>query len=362
MALKFSALSLLTGLLLSGCNQQAAIEICSAPDTQKVIGSLLMDQAGKLTVEKKYDYYDGSFVLTGSQIRAVLDQVQIAVDNVKGVKQEANSGKSVCSGLVKITVPTALLTQVDQTREIQHQSKIAQYAEQLHIGHNANVFSQEMEYSVQSVGHGKEPQVEFGEAPLVSLLDEITTSALIQTTLGGQDFQETHPVQDNQQLKQDVQSLKIEVEPVQPEAEKIKVSEQKPGLARPNQELPEVQQVQTELDQERVTQQQLLPHDTDTQPITTSFNCTKAKKPTEIAICNSRELAALDVENMLRYKKAKDIDAVATHDIWKQSIKSKYACGTDISCIKAAYNQSMSSYACVIADNESDCGVELVSE
>jgi uncharacterized protein len=81
-----------------------------------------------------------------------------------------------------------------------------------------------------------------------------------------------------------------------------------------------------------------------------------------VTICTNRELAALDVENSQRYKNAKDIDAVATHEIWKKSIKSKYACGTDVDCIKEVYKKSIQSYECVSSDKNSDCGVDTVDQ
>jgi uncharacterized protein len=42
---------------------------------------------------------------------------------------------------------------------------------------------------------------------------------------------------------------------------------------------------------------------------------------------------------MALYKKAKVI--------WQESIKSKYACGTDVSCITKTYEKSIQRYQCV---------------
>ena len=61
---------------------------------------------------------------------------------------------------------------------------------------------------------------------------------------------------------------------------------------------------------------------------------------------------------MKLYKIAKDIDAIATHEIWKESIKSKYACGTNVDCIKEVYKKSIQSYGCVSSDRNSDCSVD----
>ena len=78
-----------------------------------------------------------------------------------------------------------------------------------------------------------------------------------------------------------------------------------------------------------------------------AFDCKKATKPTEITICANTELAALDVENMAAYKNAKNRDPIASKEILSASVKSKYSCGMDISCIKSSYEKSIVEFKCV---------------
>ena len=134
--------------MLSGCNEQIPAASCSAPDTQKLIGTLLTEQAEKLTVAKRQDQYDGSTVFGAVKINTLLSAIQAAVTNVKTVKEESNSRQSFCSGLLQVTVPPAMLADLDYAREAQHQPKIAQYAKQLNIENNNNVFFQQVEYEV----------------------------------------------------------------------------------------------------------------------------------------------------------------------------------------------------------------------
>lgn len=365
MTIKLFILSLVSALMLSGCNQQSPMSSCSSPATQKVIASLLTEQTEKLTAEKKYDYYEGSFVFGGSKIRASLAQVQAALENIKTAEQDPDSSKVFCSGQLKVTIPAEMLADADWARDAQHQAKIAQYARQVNIENNANVFTQDLEYSVQPAGDGKELQVEFENAAWVRLLDEVTTSALLKPTLDVQDPQEIYHVQEAQQSTQEIEQLKPEAEPVKSDAEKIKALQEKQGLDRLNKELLEAEQVEKELAKERATRQvapQSLPADVATKQASPSFNCAKATRATEITICTNAELAALDVENMRRYKAAKDIDAVATHEIWKESIKSKYNCGAHTDCIKEVYKKSISNYSCVAGDKESDCDAEAVPQ
>ncbi|MGZ5054809.1 MAG: lysozyme inhibitor LprI family protein [Methylobacter sp.] len=366
--LKNTALLTFTGLLLAGCNNLTPAESCSSPDTQEIIGQLITERAAKLTADRKYDYYDGTSVFGGVKVRALLAQLQITVESSKAVKEDANHIK-LCSGLLKVTVPANVLADANQARKIQHEPEIGLYAEQFNIENSGNVFTQDIEYRVPPIGEGKTQQVEIEDAGWANVLDQVITFALLKPTL---DVEVNDPVPLNEPPKQAVARLKPEVEQEKPQAEPAKVEEdkliaalQKQGLEKLNQELLEAEQVQKEKLQERASQPaatQALPSVTTTQPISPSFNCSKASKPTEITICTHRELAALDVENSKLYKNAKDIDAVATHEIWKESIKSKYACGTNVDCIKEVYKKSIQSYGCVSSDKNSDCVADTIDQ
>jgi hypothetical protein len=352
--LKNTALLTLTSLLLAGCNGLTPDASCSSPETQKLMGQLITEQAAKLTADKKYDYYDGASVFGGLKVRALLDQFQIAVENSKTVKEDSNNIK-LCIGLLKVTVPANVLADANQARTIQHEPEIGLYAEQFNIENSGNVFTQDIEYRVQLAGESKTQQVEIEDAGWANVLDQMITSALLKPTL---DVEVNDPVPLNEQSQQAVARLKPETEPAKVADDPLKATRQKQGLEKLNQELLEAEQVQKEMLRERASEPAAtpsLPSVAPTQPIAPSFNCSKASKPTEITICTHRELAALDVENSKRYKNAKDIDAVATHEIWKESIKSKYACGTDVDCIKEVYKKSIQSYGCVSSDKNSDC-------
>jgi hypothetical protein len=355
--LKNAALLTLTGLMVAGCNNLTPAASCSSPETQKLIGQLMTEQAAKLTADKKYDYYDGASVFGGVKVRALLAQLQIAVENSKTVQEDANHIK-LCSGLLKVTVPAHVLADANQARKIQHEPETGVYAEQFNIENSGNVFSQDIEYRVSPMGEGKAQQVEMEDAAWANVLDQMITFALLKPTL---DAEVTDSVPLNEPPKQAVARSKPETEPATVADDRLKAALQRQGLERLNQEMLEAEQAQKEMLQERASQPAAtpsLPSVTTDQPISPSFNCSKASKPTEITICTHRELAALDVENSKRYKNAKDIDAVATHEIWKESIKSKYACGTNVDCIKVVYNQSIQKYGCVSSDKESDCGIE----
>ena len=240
--------------------------------------------------------------------------------------------------------------------------KLQHYAKQLNIENNNNVFFQQVDYkvayTVQPKGGGKDLHIKFESDAGVLLLDEIATAVLLKPIVKAQ---EAESVQTNEQLPQEVEQVKLE-------AEKLRAAPDKQGMDRLNSELLEEEQVQKTLSpvaKEHVSEQvstPSLPPASTTKQAAPSFDCSKAKKPTDMTVCANPELVALDVKNMKHYKNAKAIDANTTKAIFKASIKSKYACGTAVDCIKKVYQQSILKYRCVAAGKEVECGADTASQ
>jgi hypothetical protein len=266
-------------------------------------------------------------------------------------KEKPNSRQSLCSGQLQITLPPSLHADVDYVREAQHQPKIAQYGSQLSIKYSNNVFVQNVEYkaeyTLQTNGEGYDLHVDFKSDTAVHLLDEIATAALLKPTLNV-------PEDDRVQLKQ-------KVEPVEPEADKPSTLQSEQRLNKLNQELREEEQVQKKqslVTKEQIPEQvapQLAPPAIPAKRIAPSFDCSKAPRSTDIAVCTNPELVALDLNNMKLYIKAKSIDATATKAIFNASIKMKYACKANVDCIKQVYQKSIVNYGCIAAGKTSDC-------
>jgi hypothetical protein len=358
MPIKYYAILLASSVMLSGCNKQVPTAGCSSPDTQKQIDSLLTEQAVKLTTEKRYDQYDGSFTFGATKIRAELAKIQITVENIKIVSQEPDSSKSICNGLLKITVPATMLNEANQSRNALHESVIPEYAKSFNIQNDSNLFTKNLEYSVKPTGIGKAPLVELKSTEWAHLLDGIITAILLRPNL---DVQETFIVQEVDPQKQAIKSIKPEEKPAENETESIRVMQEKQGLAKLNAELLEAEQAEKELSHEtkapisQPVASQSLSSDAVTKQTNPSFNCSKATKPAENTICANSELIALDIENAQIYKKARAIDPVATNTIWKESIHSKYACGINVDCIATVYKKSIRNYECVVAETETNC-------
>jgi len=317
-----------------------------------LIRTNLIEQAAKLTIAKRYDQYEGSTVFGAVNVNNLLAQLHIAVANVKTTKEDPNSRQSLCSGQLQITVPPSLLADVDYAREAQHQPKITQYANQLNIENSNNVFSQDVEYKAEytlqpNAEEGKDLHVDFENDAWVHLLDEITTAALLKPTLNV-------PEDDRVQLKQ-------KVELVKPEADKPSPLQSEQRLNKLNQELREEEQVQKKqsfVTKKQIPEQvtpQLAPPAIPAKQTAPSFDCSKAPRSTDIAVCTHPELVALDLNNMKLYIKAKSIDATATKAIFNASIKMKYACKANVDCIKQVYQKSIVNYGCIAAGKTSGC-------
>ena len=265
-------------------------------------------------------------------------QLQIAVANIKETQEDSNSRQSFCTGVLQVTVPKAILADVAYVRDALRKPTIAQLASQLNIENSHNVFSQNLEYhaeyTLQPNGGGKDLHVGFKNEAWVHLLDEIVTSALLKPTLNEQ---EVGSVQLHEQPNPEVKPVNPEVkELAKLDAEKPSAMTHRPGLDKLNAELLEEEQAQKTLSQEpkdHVCEQVAptwVPPVPSTKPKSPSFDCSKAKKPTDMTVCANSKLVDLDVRNNQFYKKAKSKNAAATKAIFLASIKSKYACGTPL--------------------------------
>ncbi|MDQ0316260.1 lysozyme inhibitor LprI family protein [Amorphus orientalis] len=83
-----------------------------------------------------------------------------------------------------------------------------------------------------------------------------------------------------------------------------------------------------------------------------SFDCANASKPDEKAICDSRQLANLDVKNATLYEVARNLVAMGQRgdlqDGEQAFLKKRAACGSSVSCIASAYQANIASIQSVL--------------
>jgi hypothetical protein len=228
---------LFSGLLLSACDQISESN-CSSEVAHKLIAKNLIENVEKKTASDKYSD-TGEFIFDKAKISASLAQLQIAVESVRTTKEDPNSSKKFCSGVLKVTIPTSMLNDADQGRELEHKTKISEYSRELNIDNSINVFTKkDFEFSVQPTDDGKELYVESENGIWVRLLHDITWSALLKPELEEQKIAQN---QKNVLEKQQVALLKQEAEASKLEAEKLQALQEKQEVDRIKQELIEKQ-------------------------------------------------------------------------------------------------------------------------
>lgn len=360
MNIKHLIVLLVSSLMLSACVNKITSD-CSSETAYKLIGQTIAEAVEKKTSNEKY-INTGEFIFDKAKIRALLEKLQITVESVRTAQEDPNSSKKFCSGILKVTIPTSMLADADQAKELENKPKISQTARTLDIENNINIFTKkDFAYSVQPTDDGKELYVESENTIWVEMLHDITRSALLKPIL---EVQKAEQARQNEQEKQEVENLKRETEIFKLEAEKLSALHEKQEADRLKQELLDKQVAETaeqnsttSLDDSNAQQ------GTDNSPrdklsnIHPSFDCKKATKPTESAICNNSELASLDVENMKFYKQAKGHDATTTKNILSKSIKNKYACGTNVQCISESYKRSIAAFHCISEGTQPNCSL-----
>jgi len=233
MSIKYLTPFLLSGLLLSACDKMSASN-CSSEVAHKIIAKNLIETVEKKTASDKYSD-SGEFIFDKAKTRASLDQLQISVDSVRTTKEDPDSSKKFCSATLKVTIPTSMLSDADQGRELEHKTKISEAARELNIDNSINVFTQkDFEYSVQPTDDGKELYVESENGIWVRLLHDITWSALLKPKL---EEQKAAQDQQNMERKQEVEQLKQEAEVSKLEAEKLQALQEKQEADSLKQEL-----------------------------------------------------------------------------------------------------------------------------
>ncbi|POZ50023.1 lysozyme inhibitor LprI family protein [Methylovulum psychrotolerans] len=215
---------LLSSLLLSACDKQTPEASCSSEAAYTLISQTIIDAVEKKTSDEKYTD-TGEFIFDKAKIRASLGQLQIAVESVRTTKEDPNSSKKFCSGVLKVTIPASMLADADQAKGLQNKSKISEDARELDIDNNINVFTKkDFEYSVQPTDDGKELYVESENTLWVSLLNDIASSALLKPIL---EVKKAEQIRQNAQEKQEVENLKQEAEASKLEAERLSALQEK---------------------------------------------------------------------------------------------------------------------------------------
>lgn len=209
---------LFAGLMLSACEQSNTAS-CASDTTQKAVSQMLLDEVEKKLTADKYD--DGNFIFDKAKIRASLTQLQLSVESIRTTKEDPNSSKKFCSGILKIVVPSLMLADAEQTKDFQAKRHISDDVRELNIDNDANVFTKkDFQYNVQPTDDGKELYVAIDTPVAISLLYDVTASALLKPILEVKKAEQLRQAREVEQLKQDAEAARLDAERLQAEQEK----------------------------------------------------------------------------------------------------------------------------------------------
>lgn len=141
---------LLTALLLAACGKNglsASKAECSSESTQASLQNAIKDSYEK--------YVKSQDDLDTSKARATFAQIKVNIDNVRTTKEDPNSTKKFCAGTIKLSIPAELLASLEDTVETANKGHFKDVVKPFGLDADANVFSKDIEYSVQPSDDGK---------------------------------------------------------------------------------------------------------------------------------------------------------------------------------------------------------------
>ncbi|MFI3217909.1 MAG: hypothetical protein QX189_02150 [Methylococcales bacterium] len=231
MNIKHLTLLFVAGSMLSGCDKTSSSN-CSSELAHKSLSQQIIEQVTKLTADEKYSDKD-EYIFEKSKIRATVDQIKIVVEDVRTTEKDPNSSQQFCSGTLKITVPTNVLSDADQARELENRPKISQDARRGDIDDNLNVFTKkDFTFNIQPTDDGDKLYVKSeGAVVIEDFLHRVVASALWKPELekrkAQMDIQKAAQSQQTQQEKQNIENLKHEAETSKLETERLMAEQEK---------------------------------------------------------------------------------------------------------------------------------------
>ena len=318
---------LILGIGLTACG--STDNYCSTPNIEELFQKYLSEQVAIISAKNSIDKNVNALAVLNAQAKEVLALVDIDLEDIKIINRDASKRMGQCAAKLTISVPPPLLDMVNDTRADLKQGLFSQFAKELGIENKENTFTRQINYVVNKQVNPKYSQVKFNSDAWERLLEQIFNEYIDQPIINNlkpASISSPQPIATYEpDIIQTTQSTPQPAESVEIQANKV--------------------EIQPELVLEVMTDNISTNQAQSSHP---SFDCSKATTPTDITICATAELAALDVNNMSVYKQAKLINPNLTKSIWRESIKYKYACGTEVDCIEHIYQKSISLYGCVI--------------
>lgn len=343
---------------LAACAEKKQEVACNGEVAKSVVASLLKDELVKhVTADFAGQAPVANSNVDGSVIRATVEKISIAIEDVLTTKSDPNSTKKFCSSTLKLSIPAEVVSDSDAARSILALGNSHQQALQAGVDFDANTVKATLDYSVQPTDDGQKIYGSTsGQNAAVTFASTLVEQSLLKNALAQQKAAQAQRQQEQALKEQQRQAEIDQAQAAQVDAalkkakSDIKVAndainvvwnagskEWRQGLL-PEQRLWQAQrenscklkaldtetsgsasfetdrlncEVQMTIDRTQVLRaslqqalsQQQIPQTPTANPalaglptLTTSFDCSKARSDAERLICTDSELAADDVE------------------------------------------------------------------
>ena len=169
-------------VLLAGCGQKPKLE-CTSDGSQSTTIDLIKENI-RLAVMKTVGDTDKTTPISGSKVRAVIQQLSISLNDIRTSREDPNSTKKFCTASLHIQVPEDIMRDAESVRQAANSSLIADVADRDGIDQQYNVSKLSFNFDVQPTDDGSKVYAESDDlAHIRNFFSELIGSALLKPML-----------------------------------------------------------------------------------------------------------------------------------------------------------------------------------
>lgn len=167
---------------LAGCNKVSDVT-CSSQDSTSTTIQILKDALEKQVYDKVSGNDNGADI-SKSSIRAAIAQLGFSLDDIRTTRQDPDSTKRFCEGMMKVRIPADVLSNAEDARSTAGLGTVTQLADANDVDRNADTFSAKAAYDVQPTDDGNKIFAETdAKSPLMNVTAEVLASSLLHNVL-----------------------------------------------------------------------------------------------------------------------------------------------------------------------------------
>jgi hypothetical protein len=141
--------------ILSACSSKPQVT-CSGDDAKAIVTSILKDSlVKKISADFSRQFPASTAGLDGSLVRATVDKVVIALDDILTTKSDPDSTKKFCTATVRFSIPQDVVKSAEDVRAMLTLRTLGQEAMSQNVEFDANTVKSSLDYGVQPTDDGK---------------------------------------------------------------------------------------------------------------------------------------------------------------------------------------------------------------